>query len=97
MTSLFDTLVQQRGAFCELGCGKLAVDPRHVFVRRRKGHPEYDDPINIALLCRTCHNTGYVNSRLFKVRWYKIQTERGYDVDKWLDSLNRKHREFFVE
>ena len=96
MTPLFTTLVEQRGQFCEVCHAQLAVDPHHVIYHRRKGYPEYDDPFNICLICRQCHDTGYVNSRAFKVEWYRSQKAKGYDMDAWLDSLHRKHTELFA-
>lgn len=95
MTSLFDRLTQERGVLCEVCGHRLATDPHHVIYHRRKGHPEYDDPCNICLVCRVCHDTGNVNSRAFKVEWYRSQKMKGYDMDKWLDSLNRRHKEMW--
>ena len=69
---------------------RWATEVHHVIYHRRKNKPDYDNPANLCLICRTCHDIGNVNSRAFKVEWYRSQKAKGYDMDGWLDSLNRK-------
>ena len=95
MTSLFDALTKERGALCEVCHQRWATEVHHVIYHRRKNKPEYDNPANLCLICRTCHDTGNVNSRAFKVDWYNSMKRKGYDMDAWLDSLNRKHKEMW--
>lgn len=95
MTALFDQLIDERGRFCEVCHARVATEAHHVIYHRRKGKPEYDHPANLCLICRACHSTGNVNSRAFKVEWYRMQKMRGYDMDGWLDSLHRRHVELF--
>ena len=95
MNTLFETLTKERGALCEVCGHRWATELHHVIYHRRKGKPEYDNPANLCLICRTCHDTGNVNSRAFKVEWYRSQKMKGYDMDGWLDSLNRRHKEMW--
>jgi len=92
---LYNSVVEARGQFCELCHARVGTQLHHVLKRRSKRHPEYDHEINLCLICYQCHDTGYVNSRQFKVDWYNRQKIRGYDVDGWLDSLKLKTKEFY--
>lgn len=95
MSSLFETLVVERGIHCEMCHWRNATQVHHCIVKRKKGHPEYDVPANSELLCDECHiwGDGYVNSYEHKVGFWERQKKRGYDMQGWYDSLNLKHKE----
>jgi len=86
--------LKKRGYACEV-CGEYhaefnPLERHHCIIRRSKNHPEYDDEINIELVCHTCHQLGVVDS--FEHRqWFAMrQCNRGYDVKSWVESLNLK-------
>ncbi len=88
--------INLRGNFCE-NCGcRPASELHHAIIRRSKKHPEYDAPENLELVCRHCHASGDLDSYSHSCVFWKRQVSRGYDMEKWIQSLGLKTREFYV-
>ena len=93
--------LKERGVCCE-NCGRPftfpnGIERHHCIVRRSKNHPEYDDPINIELVCHNCHQSGVVDSFEHRQEFAMRQCNRGYDVKAWYESLNLKAPEKWIE
>jgi hypothetical protein len=90
LLELKQQLVSERGYACEC-CGELQIilHAHHALYHRMKGKPELDTPMNIALLCESCHAN---ISSDFRYRFVEKQVERyGRDAfEKWMDSLSLK-------
>ena len=89
MISVSD-LAAKRGYQCEI-CGRatIALQRNHVFHKRSKGHPEFDDERNLQLVCADCHEHK-AHSYENKVAFWAIQLRRYPDLQSWYDGLNLK-------
>jgi hypothetical protein len=86
--------VQTRGDQCE-HCGSAFTfsnrpERHHCIHGRVKGKPEFDEPVNIELVCHNCHQSGEVDSFEHRKEFAMRQINRGYDVVAWVESLNLK-------
>lgn len=88
-------LANKRGWKCEV-CGHVTrcLQRNHVFHKRKKGHPEFDDERNIQLVDHRCHET-VAHSYENKCFFWKIQKARYPDLQTWYDGLNLKFKERF--
>jgi len=89
--------IDQRGWFCE-NCGYPTdrynrPERHHCIIRRNKNRPEFDEEINIELVCHRCHTSGIVDSFEHRQEFAMRQINRGYDVKSWVESLNLKYIE----
>ena len=62
----------------------------HALVRRSKHRPEFDEDVNISLVCHKCHASGEVDSYEYKQLFAMRQVNRGYNVTAWYQSLDLK-------
>jgi hypothetical protein len=92
--------INERGFECQC-CGEEYYpgnppERHHAIVRRKKGHPELDEPINIELVCHRCHQSGVVDSFEHRQEFAMRQINRGYDVVGWVQSLNLRAPEAWL-
>jgi hypothetical protein len=92
--------MQDRGNMCEAcGCSPSYsnwFERHHVIVRRSKKHPEFDEPVNIELLCHSCHSSGIGDTFEHRQEFAMRQINRGYPVKEWYESLNLKAPEAWL-
>jgi hypothetical protein len=91
--------INERGNACEV-CGNpdysRPLERHHCIVRRSKNHPEFDEPINIELVCRICHQSGVVDSFEHRYEFAMRQINRGYPVKEWYESLSLRAPEKWI-
>jgi len=92
--------LQERGFACE-NCGSYhaefnILERHHCIVKRSKNRPDFDEDINIELLCRSCHASGIMDSFEHRYEFAIRQINRGYDVKAWVESLNLKAPEAWL-
>ena len=97
MMQPIEYFLNKRGDYCE-NCGRPFTyfnwaERHHAIIRRSKKHPEYDSEENISLICSNCHKLAEIDSYEYSRKFWKKQISRGYDMKKWLDSLNLKAKE----
>lgn len=84
----------ERGYKCE-NCGKQTeeLEFHHALIRRRKNYPCVNTRLNGALLCKSCHDSGIVDSWEWRCEFYTKQANRyGLRLTAWIDSLPDKLR-----
>lgn len=80
-------LIRCGGAGCEICTIRKATEKNHCIIHRRKGYEKYlDVPENMEFVCHSCHDYP-AHTTEHKREFWKKQIERGYDMDKWWDSL----------
>jgi hypothetical protein len=80
-------LIRCGGSNCE-ECGlRNPCQRNHCIIHRAKGYEKFlDVPENVEFICQKCHTYPGHTKAHKKEFWYK-QIKRGYDMDKWWDSL----------
>ena len=68
----------------------------HCLHGRVKGHPEFDEPVNIELVCHNCHQLGLVDTFEHRQEFAMRQINRGYPVKEWYESLGLKAPEAWL-
>ena len=87
--------IETRGNCCE-NCGapftfNNTPQRHHCLHGRVKGHPEFDEPVNIELLgSQCCHLNGKGDTFEHRQEFAMRQINRGYDVKAWYESLDLK-------
>ncbi len=92
-------LLTKRGAECEwCHAQTLELEVHHWLIHRMAGHPELDCEESCGLVCRTCHQSGVVNSYESRVYFWEKQVARGYDMASWYQELPLKIKDqFFMQ
>lgn len=76
-------------------CSSFATDPHHWLFKRSSGVSRtqqsvpsqvLNNPINIVLLCRTCHDKFGQTPRMVRI-CYHHKIALGYDIPAWIDGL----------
>lgn len=95
---IYEEIVKARGEFCEMCHGRRGTELHHCLYHRRKGAKYLDVPENLELLCRTCHENGYVNSWKHRVEFYLAQCSvyGSAHMEAWNNSLPVKTRHKFI-
>jgi hypothetical protein len=92
--------INERGNACEIcGCEQTYNNPfqrHHCLHGRVKNHPEFDEPVNIELVCFKCHFGCIADSFEHRQEFAMRQINRGYDVKLWYESLNLKAPEAWL-
>jgi hypothetical protein len=90
-----ELLLKERGPLCE-HCGiRRWTDLHHCLVHDSKRlHVLVTVLVNLMCVCRKCHP--YLNGHEVRVKFARLQIERGYDVVKWYQGLNLKSTEQWV-
>jgi len=85
-------LLNERGKLCEWCHNYKWTDLHHGIIHRMEGHPELDCKENFMCVCRKCHSSGDLDSKKFKVKFWKTQCVRyGKEhMENWLSGLSLK-------
>ena len=94
MMNSVEHFLRIRGNACE-HCHKPFMrdnwPERHHSIKGRSKHrPEFDEDVNIELVCHNCHQSGEVDSFEHRQEFAMRQVNRGYNVSLWIQSLDLK-------
>lgn len=86
------SLFNERGLFCECGCGKMAHDAHHALIHRMRRFPELDCPENIILVNHDEHIARKFDNLEWRMDFWMLQINRyGRDhMNKWISGLPDK-------
>jgi hypothetical protein len=93
--ALRETILRDRGPFCEICDIAPAVELHHCLWHRMRGRDELDSIFNLQFLCRECHiyANGFENRRRFWREQCKRYTREV--MVNWYESLDLKIKENF--
>ena len=101
---MFDkaVLFQQRGQFCQCGCGFFAHDAHHALIPNLKRFSEYvNDERNIILVNHSEHISRKFDNQEWRKKFYRLQVLRYGEkvMAEWIASLpdKLKHRLDFLD
>ena len=94
MMNSVEHFLRIRGNTCE-NCNEPFTrenwpERHHCIKGRSKHRPEFDEDVNISLVCRKCHASGEVDSYEYKQVFAMRQVNRGYFIKEWYQSLDLK-------